>query len=467
MLIWLLLLLIFALLGVTGYYKGAIRATVSLIGLILALFLTLPLARTLEPLTVKAGLTNPLWNWAVAPLTVFLLFVLVFGAVGFVAHRKVAAHFKYATDDYTRIRWERLNQRLGLGLGLVAGGIYAVLVGLIIYIFGYPFVSVTGDTSPTSQAFLASARRQLRDLGLDRTLASLDPMHPHYYLASDIIGLIYQNPPIHDRLLNYPAFLALAERPEFKDILTDTELLNSLQTKAPILTIANHPKIQTVLRNAEIGSELKRVDLKDLFQYLKTAQSAKYDEEKILGRWQLDVAATFTLARKKNPEMTAKEMSRIRTLITVFLPKVSMFATPDNRVQVKMEMTDEANKMIEAAKAAVAAAAAAQQAAEGGESPGMTLQMMQRYGLRRPPGAPPTEQAAQPEAQAKPQALPGIPDVNLNGQGTWAREGIGYRLKVTYENGKETTVDCTATEDTLLVPMGGQALVFVRVGERT
>ena len=99
MLIWLIIFAVFALLGVGSYYKGAIRSLVSLVGLLVALFLTMPLAPFLEPLVPKVGLEHPLWTVIVPPLAVFLTIVLVFVGVGMFVHHKVAVHFKYAADD--------------------------------------------------------------------------------------------------------------------------------------------------------------------------------------------------------------------------------------------------------------------------------------------------------------------------------------------------------------------------------
>ncbi len=461
MLIWLIVLAIFAVLGATGYYKGAIRATVSLIGLGFATFLALPLSPFLRPLVPKLGLVNPVWDWILPPAVVFLVVTLIFLGLGFLVHAKVAHHFKYATDDYTRIRWERLNRVLGLCIGLTAGGVYSVLVGLMIYIFGYPAVQLTNEESPLWQRLLATARKDLQSSGMDKTMAALDLMHEKYYLSTDLVGLLYQNPIVLDRLLNYPAFLALGERDDVKELTTDTDFLNGWQTKVPILNIVNQPKVMGLIKNAEVASEIRQVDLKDLYRYLGSGKSDKYDEERILGRWRLDVASTFTLTRKKNPDMTAAEMSQVRLLLTVFMPSINFMATPDNKAFMRVQLTDQAKQMIEAARAAVAAA---QSAVEGSSAamPQMDARMMQRYGLRpgqRPGLAPPPETEA---VKAPEQPLPGIPELRLSGDGTWERVGTKYRVKIKNEKGQEVSGEGTADEDRLLVTLDGQPLVFIR-----
>ncbi len=59
MLLWLIIVAIFIVLGLTSYYKGAIRTLVSLVGVILASFLALPLGPLLKPLVPKVGWTHP------------------------------------------------------------------------------------------------------------------------------------------------------------------------------------------------------------------------------------------------------------------------------------------------------------------------------------------------------------------------------------------------------------------------
>ncbi len=468
MLTWIIVIAVFGVLGVTGYYKGAVRSAVSLVGLCTATFLALPLAPMLKPLVPKVGLTNQLWSVVLPPVVVFLSIVLIFFGIAFLVHSKVSMHFKYATDDYTRIRWERLNQRVGACIGFVGASIYALVIGLVFYVVGYPAVQMTGDESPAWQRMAASVRKELQENGLDKTLASIDPMKDKYYLSSDLIGLLYQNPALLDRLLNYPAFLALSERPEIMDIVTDVEFLNSWQTRAPIMNLVNHPKVQGLINNADIAGEISQVDFKDLIQYLNTGKSAKYDEEKILGRWYLDASVTFTLARKQRPDMTAQEMAKLKTLVAVFLAKTSLMATPDNKYSIRVELTDQANRIIEAAKAAAAAALAASQAASG-ESPPPTMdpRMADRYfrGMRRGPGTPAPEQ--QPAQQTAAVELPGIPKFSLAGQGTWERDGTKYKLRLVDEKNQSHAGEAKADDERLLAELDGLApglrsLVFVR-----
>lgn len=455
MLLWLIIVAIFIMLGLTSYYKGAIRTLVSLVGVILASFLALPLGPLLKPLVPKVGLTHPLWAVVLPPFVVFLLIALAFVGLSFLVHHRVMLHFKYATDDYTRLRFERLNQRLGLALGLVGGAIYSLLVGLVIYIVGYPLVQVTSEDSPALQRFLSKVRQEIAESGLDRTLAALDPMPENYYLTSDIVGLVYQNfAPLQQRLANYPAFLAWGERPEFKDIATDTSLLNLLQTRGPVLELLNHPKIVGLLGNPELMAEVESLSLKDLYQYLKTGKSAKYDEEKILGWWQLDPRASFTLARRRNPNMPPKQMAELKQLLQVWIPQLLLMAAPDRSLLVRVELSEQARQILEARRAAEEAARQAQQQASG--VPQLPPGYAERYGLMRR-GAGGEEAPAQPAAPPSPGSV-------FAGQGTWEREGSSLRYKIAFKNeqGQEVRGNAVIDQEEMTLTAAGYNLVLVR-----
>lgn len=469
MLFWLIVIAILAILGLTGYYKGAIRSLVSLLGLVVATYLALPLGPYLKPLVPKVGLVHPVWAVIVPPVVVFLLIALIFIGVSFLVHHKVMMHFKYATDDFTRLRWERLNQRLGLAVGLAGGAVYATLVGLGVYIFGYPAVQVTLDDSPAMQRFLSTARKDIAASGFDRTLSAIDPMPETYYLASDVLGLVYQNyAALQQRIGNYPAFLAWGERPEFQDITTDTTLLNLLQTRGPVIEVINHPKIVALLNNPELMSELGTLSLKDLYQYLKTGKSAKYDEEKILGWWQLDPHATFTLTRRRNPDMPPKQMAELKQMLQVWIPQLTVMAAPDNSLLMRVELGDAARQAIEQMRNAAQAALQAQQQATGG---GGGVQQLppgyaERYGLRPRGGAPGATGADGTEGDGSQGGvqLPPTPNTAVAGKGTWEREGsrLRYKLKFQNEQGREKTGTAVIEQEEMLITVDGQTMVFVR-----
>src|ERR1051326_1599588 len=213
MTIWIMAALLLALFGALGYAKGAIRMIFPLAGLGLGVMLAVPLGPTVRSLVPLVGLKNPVWSILLPPVIVFFLIALVFIIVGFIVHWRVNLYYKYRTDDYHRLSWERLNKRLGVSIGLVTGASYTLLLGLVIYILGYLTVQVSaGDNETGAIKYLNQLRADLRSSGLEKTVACFDPVPENYYLAYDILGLLYHNRLLESRLSAYPPFLALAER---------------------------------------------------------------------------------------------------------------------------------------------------------------------------------------------------------------------------------------------------------------
>jgi uncharacterized membrane protein required for colicin V production len=451
--------LIFGILGVSSYYKGAVRSLVSLLGLLVAVFAALPLGPYLRPLVPKMGLVHPVWSYVIPPVMVFLIVVLIFGGVSFLVHHKVYMHYKYATDDYARLRWERLNRKLGLCVGILAGSIYMLLVGLGIYIFGYPAVQFTNDSSPKGQQILSDARVQLTQVGLDRSVSALDPMPTSYYLVTDLAGLVYNNPSVLERLANYPLFLQFGEMPEFQDIATDTDIMGILQTQGPVMQLINNPKLLGLLENATVMNVLRQVDSKDLYQYLVTGKSAKYAGEKILGRWRLLPSDTYITARRANPDMSPKEMRAIKTFIAVFLPGMTFMATPEKKVYLKLHFKPQAQALIKQVQDARKAAQQAADMADPYGAYGMGADEAARYGL----GA-----APQPRNQKKQQAkgglpdLPGVPDLNIAGSGTWEKHGIRYTIRYKDTKGRDRRGTVEVDNEILRLTLDNMTLVFLR-----
>src|SRR5438477_9763946 len=219
MTIWIMALLLFALFGALGYAKGAIRMSFPLIGLVLGVFLAVPLGPVVQPLVPLVGLKNPVWSILLPPVIVFFLIAILFIIVGFFVHWKVNLYYKYRTDDYHRLSWERLNKRLGVSIGLIAGASYTLLLGLVIYILGYLTVQVSAGDNETGLAKnLNQARSDLHSSGLEKTVAAFDPTPENYYLASEILGLVYNNPLLHSRLSTSPPVLSFAGRQQFQEI---------------------------------------------------------------------------------------------------------------------------------------------------------------------------------------------------------------------------------------------------------
>jgi hypothetical protein len=498
MLIFLLTLVVLALAGATGFLQGALRSLITLLGVILGAFLARPLGVHLNPLMPKIGLENPVWAWFVPPVIVFVLFVLVFMGIAFAVHRQVALFFKYKTDEYQMQSWERMNKRVGVSIGLFIGSIYTVLLCVGVYSMGYLTSQVaTGENDPAALRFVSAARKDMQATGMDKIAARLDPMKEEFYMASDIVGLLHRNPLLEARMADYPFFLSIAERAEFKELASDKEFQSMREKQPTLVDLLNHPKVIPIIGSEELLDILRQIDLKDLKGYLQTGKSAKYDEEKILGRWRLDPTPTIRELRRLSPDMTPAEFAQAKRMVNMMAPLVNLTSSPDNKFSLQVNVAELA-KQVTAMAAAVAPQAAAAPVVIAQPPPqpetgaGMSSQMMQRYGIKR--GGSPTPQPAQPviigqapatrpaapKAQGKfaPMAMIGQAAEGLEKAaaqqpvmsvgGSWSRDGDKYTLKVADPSGKEHEVEGTADDERMhmtipILPPLKLTLVFFRV----
>ncbi len=339
MLFWLLALVLLASLAGIGYRQGAIRVAFSLVGILLGALLAGPLGRLVRPLLVALGVKNPILAGVLAPLIVFLLFSIIVKVAGFMVHQKVDVHFKYHAGDLRLALWERLSQRLGLCLGLVNGALYLILISFVIYTFGYWTVQVASDDKdPRLLRILNRLAQDEQNAGFIRVARAVSPMPEIWYDAADLAGLIYNNPLSEARLARYPAFLVLAERPEFQDMSSDSQFTELLLRPAPIMEVLDHPRAQAITDNPDM---LKLVwnttipDIKDLPVYLETGKSPKYDPERILGRWNFNVNVTMSLLRRAKPNISSKEMQAWKKWMVASFAKTSFVAMTDHQAILK------------------------------------------------------------------------------------------------------------------------------------
>jgi hypothetical protein len=382
-----------------------------------------------------------------------------------------------------------LNKRLGVSIGLIAGSAYTILLGLVIYILGYLTVQVSAGENETGLAkSLNQARSDLHSSGLEKTVAAFDPTPENYYLASDILGLVYHNPLLHSRLSTYPPFLSLAERQQFQDIATDTEFQNMLATQTAFGQIINHPKTQNILNDQEIVQQLQQTDLKDLLEYLKTGESPKFAELRILGRWQLEPYATLLQEKKRRSRLTTAEMKLLKQQLE-FVKSYTLVVTPDNHVKLKgPDVMPLIQKYLGELKAAadgtskkgapVARAPAAPAPVRPTGPSALSQQAAQRYGNRpgaSPAPAPATAATAAPTAASAAPPSPAaiaaeianLPTVVL-ADGTWKGENDRYQLTMTAQAGgfrfdtgkKSATVEASIKDGRLYLVEENETMVM-------
>src|SRR4051812_19949132 len=224
MTIWLLALLWLGMLAGLGWRQGAIRVAFSLLGILLGVLLAAPLGHLIKPLLMAVGLKNPMLVGPLAPLLAFIVISLIFKGIALAVHQKVDVYFKYQAGDLRLALWERLNRRLGLCLGIFNGVLYFVLLSWAMYSLSYWTVqAATAEQQPTTLNVLNRLGKDLDATGMSKVARSIDRLPESYYETADVVGLVYNNALLEARLARYPAFLTLAEKPEFQDIANDAQ----------------------------------------------------------------------------------------------------------------------------------------------------------------------------------------------------------------------------------------------------
>ena len=323
MIAWIVAILIVGLVAVVGYYQGALRAALSFIGLILGAMLAMPLSGITGWILELVGVKHPVTLAFLAPILAWILVLAVFKVVANTVHRKVDTYYKYKASDTRRGLWERLNQRLGICVGIANGVVYVFIISVIFYTMGYFTTQVEAEAgNPFATRIVNAFARDLDASNMDKAIGGLTPAEPAYFDAADVLGGIYHNPLLQNRVAQYPSFLSLAERPEFTAIGSDVNFQEQLwlkQPRPPVNALINHERLKPITKDPQMFKTvwaLAKPDIADLKAYVESGRSPKYDEHKILGRWAFDYRESFARARKAKPLMTLADIRAARSVMT-------------------------------------------------------------------------------------------------------------------------------------------------------
>jgi uncharacterized membrane protein required for colicin V production len=339
MTIWILALVLLASLAGLGYRQGAIRVAFSLLGILVAALLAVPIGHLFQSLLPHLGVGNPVLVWAIAPVLGFALVSALFKAAAFPVHRKVEVYYKYQAGDLRLALWERMNQRLGLCLGLVNGTMYFVLVTFFIFNLSYWTTQVAASEKQTALIKLVNRMgHDLQTTGIAKAACGVGTLPESYYQLADLSGLLVQNPQVGPRLADYPALTSLWEQPDMQPLIQDTTLTNALSGEATLGDVMNAGSVQDFLRNKELSGQVLGIvltNLDDLTTYLQTGKSAKFDGEKIIGHWEFNAGVTVAWLRQSRPKMTATEMRAVRAFWAQAYSQTRVLVTGDNKIFIK------------------------------------------------------------------------------------------------------------------------------------
>jgi uncharacterized membrane protein required for colicin V production len=339
MTIWLLVLVLMASVAALGYRQGGVRVAFSTVGILIGAMLAKPLGKLLKPVAAAVGVKQPPFAWVLGAIVVFIVISIIFKVAAYSVHQKVDVHYKYRAGDLRLALWGRLNHRLGLCLGFLNGALYCMLIAAIVYPFSYwTYQFANPDKDPRSLVILNRIGKDLQDTGFAKVARALDPMPQVWYDSADLAGLIYHNPLSEARLVHYPAFLGLAERSEFQAIGSDTQFTQARLRQMAIMDFLDHPQVQAIVNNPGLMQAIWNTvvpDMKDLTAYLDTGKSAKYDPETILGRWVFDVSMALTMDLRAKPNISSREMQKLKEWFFTAYSKTTLVAKTDHQVAIR------------------------------------------------------------------------------------------------------------------------------------
>ncbi|MFZ0827379.1 MAG: CvpA family protein [Verrucomicrobiia bacterium] len=339
MTIWILALVLLISLAALGYRQGAVRVGFSLVGIIISALLAAPLAKYVKPLLPHVGVQDPTIIWMVSPLIVFVILLIPFKSLGFFVHRKLEVYFKYKGEGMQLIRWNRLNARLGLCLGPVNALAYLVLISFVIFDLSYWTAQVAiSDDENKLVKLLNQMGRDSETTGFAQIARAIDPMPDAYFQYADLAGLLVQNPQLSDRLADYPMFISLTERDDFKQLGQNTDFQNAWKQHAPIQQLLGNDQFKSLWGNQDTVNLVWGIlqdNFDDLVAYLKTGKSAKYGSEEIVGRWDFNIAATTGKLLEARPVISSREMRALRAWVTQAYVKTAFVAGADGQAFLK------------------------------------------------------------------------------------------------------------------------------------
>ena len=339
MTIWILAILLIAAVALCGWRQGGIRAAFSFAGILFGMLLAALVGKIFYWLLPHVGVVDPVYIWAWAPVLGFVVVSILFKVAAFKVHTKVDIFYRYKAGDLKLALWKRLNARLGICVGLLNGALYFLLVCFLIFNLSYWTAQAATDKK-TPSALIRLVNRMGSDLqstGFARPASAVYNLPPSFYQMADLAGFLVQNPQVALRVANYPGLTSLWQRDDMQPLVTDANLNTFLSSDATLGEILNEAPVQDLLKNKQLSTVVLgavETNLNDFTNYLQTGNSAKYDGENLLGRWQLNVEVSLAWLWQSQPKMQAAEMLAIRGLWTKAYGQTTLLLTGDNQAFV-------------------------------------------------------------------------------------------------------------------------------------
>jgi len=438
MTIWILVILCLGLGALGGHTGGAVRMVVGILGTFASYLAAQPLAAKIRPFTM-GFFETPTTLMLMPPILVFIGLFAVTYSVAQGVHLKTFLYYKYKTNDEKFGLWERMNNRVGLCLGIVNGTLILGIILAFIYAVGYPIMlSDPPSSAPALYRFMGKLRADLQGSGFEKFAAAMDRTPESYYQGSDFIGLMYHNPQLQSRMMHYPLFLSLSGTPEFVKMLAGPETRQILENKAPITRWLDTNSMN-LLKNNFIRSQLKQVDTADMLEFAKTGKSAKYDSELVIGVWVINLSPTVNTVKQNHPDVTPAILLQLKGLMKKLVDDIVLVNTPDGQMFLRGTKADfpQVRGLLQARYVPKPAAPVV----DGWQPP--------------PPEAPDTGPSAAP-------SLSDITQTTLIASGRWTKEVETINVSLKKDDNEATGTLTVLNEDNITIKINEGTIVFSR-----
>ena len=343
MLVWLLAIVSLLLFGGMGVAAGLAPAICGFIMFVVAFFLGGPLTKLVAMALPKEFTGHALASWFPESMyymelvIVLLVFYLVFWGVGVWVRSKIEYWLKYVGTELQRMTWSYLNHGVGLFFGVLTAVLFVMIVATGAYAPAYLSTQTTPneDGQPWGITYLNNFGKGMQSTGLDKIAARWDRTPKKYFEVCDLIGLIANNPSVMYRVKNYPLIYAMQDRSEVSELLKDQGFNDSLKNKAGGWALFNNGSVLSFMGSGAYNDLKDQLDMVDFTEYLKTGKSAKYDNFKLLGEWELDVDQVTLMAKKNEPDISYREMKFMATLLRTYFNDTTLRATVDKRIVLR------------------------------------------------------------------------------------------------------------------------------------
>ncbi len=340
MVVWLVSLLFVVTSTVTGYFRGAVRAGLSFIGLAVALMLAAPVGELFQPVLRFLGPDNPFVMPFLAPVVVFFLLSAAAKIAAAPLHARVENHFKYSENHTNQVAFSRFSSRVGACAGAFNGVIYAIALLTPFYMASYATLQLPeSDTGSSAIRLANSVGRGARDTGFDKVLAGYTGNPKGYYSGADLLASILNSPGIYNRIHLYPDMARIAESPEVAEGANDPDASALFTRKTPTALgdLLAHPKVRPLVTRTAFANQVAAKltgDTADFAQYLKTGTSPKFSDESIIGVWAHAPDDTLQEARRKGGSITSKEMAKVRSNISTNFVAAEFTVYPSGKARL-------------------------------------------------------------------------------------------------------------------------------------